>query len=470
MKYFKKLAGAVLALALALSLAVPAMAAMEGTLENGKITIKDAVSGQTYKAYQILYLESYNANTNAYVYKANSAWLTWLKEQATYVTVDTQGRVTWVENADAAAFAKLAQQKAASMNADASATANSSSVEFDHLKLGYYLVDTSLGTLCSLDTTNPSVEIEEKNEVPSLTKEVQEDSSGAWGAVNDVDIGQEVNFKATITAFPGAQNYVMHDKMSDGLTFDADSVSIAGLTKGTDYTVETSSLSDDCDFHVVFKQSYLDTIEKQTSIIVTYTASLNNGAVIADSGNPNNARLSYGESYTDWDQTTTYTWDMDVLKYANGVKSDVLSGAHFVLLNSTKDKVAVISNGKVSSWVNVPAAGEGGVVTWPANTELVTDSNGNIAIVGLDGDAYYLRETQAPAGYNLMTEDTGVTITSAPGENNTLTYTKAVAEINNNSGAELPSTGGMGTTLFYVLGGVLVLGAGVALVTKKRMA
>ncbi|MBQ2926495.1 MAG: SpaH/EbpB family LPXTG-anchored major pilin, partial [Ruminiclostridium sp.] len=309
--------------------------------------------------------------------------------------------------------------------------------------------------LCSLDTTNPSVEIEEKNEVPSLTKVVQEDSTEHWGETNDADMGQVVNFKATITAFPGAQNYVMHDKMSAGLTFDADSVSIAGLTEGTHYTVKTSDICSGCDFHIVFEQSYLDTIEDQTSIVVTYTASLNNGAVIAGSGNPNDARLSYGESHTDWVRTTTYTWDMNVLKYANNDENKVLAGAVFKLLNKAKTQAAKIENGKFVQWVDV---GSG--------TQLTTDAQGKIAIAGLDGDTYYLHETQAPAGYNLLTDDVEVKITGKTGN----TYTTVLAKVNNNSGAELPSTGGMGTTLFYVLGGVLVLGAGVALVTKKRMA
>ena len=157
---------------------------------------------------------------------------------------------------------------------------------------------------------------------------------------------------------------------------------------------------------------------------------------------------------------------MDVLKYANNDESKVLKDAKFVLLNSAKTQVATIVNGKVTGWADVPDADENGVVTWPANTVLTTGENGKIEIDGLDADTYYLREVEAPAGYNKLAEDKKVTITGATDET---TYTTVVTKINNQSGTELPSTGGIGTTIFYIVGGVLVVGAVVLLVTKKRM-
>ena len=150
MKCMRKFASIILALVMVMGLATTASATQEGNLTGGSITINDAVKGQTYNAYQILYLESYNATNKAYLYKANSAWETWLRTQTTYVTFDNEGYVTWVDGADAAAFAKLAQVEAAKMTADATSTADSTTVKFENLKLGYYLVDTTLGTLCSL--------------------------------------------------------------------------------------------------------------------------------------------------------------------------------------------------------------------------------------------------------------------------------------------------------------------------------
>ena len=495
MKYVRKSLALLLALILVLALGGTAFAAQEGTLTGGSVTINDAVPGQTYNAYQILYLESYSHTTDekgnitatgAYAYKANSAWETWLKTQTAYVSFDDQGYVTWVENADAAAFAKAAQVEAAKMTADATATAPAadegkthSTVTFSDLKLGYYLVDTTLGTLCSLDTTNPSVVMEEKNEVPANVKTVQEDSNDAWGATNDADIGQTVNFKSTITAQAGAENYVFHDKMSTGLTYGR----VTGITlNGTavdasNYTV-TAPAADGDTFDVTFTQTFCDTLKANDQIVISYTATLNENAVIAGAGNPNESKLSYGdkgdESHTPSgttppSETTTYTWDVDVLKYANGDKNKVLKDAQFVLLNSAKTKVATVVNGKLTGWVDVPAAGTDGTITWPANTVLTTGENGKIEIDGLDADTYYLREVKAPAGYNKLKDDIQVVITGATTVDGKLTYTTVLAKINNNSGTELPSTGGIGTTIFYVLGSVLVLGAVVLLVTKKRM-
>ena len=490
MKHVKKLASVLLALVMALALTATAFA--EG--ETGSITINDAVVGQTYTIYQLLDLESYNASANAYAYKATTAWNTFINSDAikgTYVEVDAQGYVTWKDGADAAAFAKAAQKYAKdnSIANQGSVTATTTTVSFTGLDLGYYLVDTTLGTLCSLDTTNPNVVMEEKNEVPTNVKTVEEDSTGNYGEKNDADIGQTVNFKSTITAQAGAENYVFHDTMSNGLTLNKESIKVNGVAvtdgqgndvAGDNYTVSYPSGdgSDGCTFEIAFAQSYLDTITAATTITITYSATLNENAKVGIEGNPNTSKLSYGEinsttgkpgSTTPPSETVTYTWDLDILKYGNKDESNVLPDAKFVLLNKDKSKVATVVNGKITGWVAVPTAGEGGSITWPANTVLTTDANGKIEIDGLDADTYYLRETQAPAGYNKLADDQEVKITGATTVDGKLTYTTVVAKINNQSGTELPSTGGIGTTIFYVLGGVLVVGAAVLLVTKKRM-
>ncbi len=473
----RKLTSLLLVLIMVLAMMAPAFAAGEGS-----ITIDNAVVGQTYTIYRILNLESYNSTTDAYSYKANAAWKVFVESdgiQGVYLKTDDQGYVTWVKGADPAAFAKLAQAYAANpanniTPVDAK-TAGTPTVSFTGLDLGYYLVDSTLGTLCSLDTTNPAATIEEKNAAPTNEKTVEEDSTGDYGKVNDADIGQTVNFRSTIIAQAGAQNYIFHDTMSAGLTFNTDSVKVTlndNAVAATNYTVKTSDLGDDCTFHVEFTQAFCDTLKANDKIVVSYSATVNANAVIGDVGNPNESHLSYGEdskTSTVPSTTKTYTWDMEVLKYGNGDKTKLLKDAQFVILNSTKDKVATVANGKVTGWVGVPAAGEDGVITWPANTVLTTDAQGNIHVSGLDADTYYLREVQAPAGYNKLAGDIEFKIVPTTGENNTLTYTTVVAEINNQSGSELPSTGGMGTTLFYILGSVLVLGTVVLLITRKRM-
>lgn len=485
MKRFKKLAGLMLALVMVLAMALPAFA--EG--ETGSITINDAVVGQTYTIYQILDLESYNASANAYAYKATTAWNTFINSDAikgTYVEVDAQGYVTWKTGADAAAFAKLAQKYAKDHNIgnQGTSTATTTTVSFTGLDLGYYLVDTTLGTLCSLDTTNPDVVMEEKNEVPTNVKTVEEDSKtgdAAWGTTNDADIGQTVNFKSTITAQAGAENYVFHDKMSDGLTLDKTSIKVDNIAvtdadgndkTGDNYTVSypTGEGADGCTFEIAFSQSYLDTITSSTTITITYSATLNEKANVGLNGNTNTSKLSYGDSSntktTPDSTTTTYTWDLDILKYANGDESKVLKDAQFVLLNKDKNKVATIANGKVTGWADVPTTG----TTWTDNTILTTGENGKIEIDGLDADTYYLREVKAPNGYNKLAGDVEITITGATtNEKNELTYTTVVAKVNNQSGTELPSTGGIGTTIFYAVGGALAVGAAILLVVKKRM-
>lgn len=478
MKTTKRIASLLLAVVLMLALSVTAFAENGINSNNGTITIDNAVVGQTYSVYQLFVLESYNTESEAYTYKANSAWESWLKLQTTYVSFDNQGYVTWVSGADAAAFAKAAQAYAKEQNIAATKTeaANSTTVKFENLNLGYYLVDSSLGTLCSLDTTNPTVTIKEKNAAPTNEKKVKEDSTGTFGKTNDADIGQTVEFRSTITAQAGAENCVFHDEMSAGLTYGiVTGITLNATTVDTkNYTVKTDGFTDGCTFEIVFTQDFCDTLKANDKIVISYTATVNENAVVGLPGNPNESKLSYGDATntktTPKSETITYTWDMDVLKYANGNESDVLAGAKFVLLNSDKTKVATVVNGKLTSWAAVPTAGEDGTITWPANTELTTGENGKIEIDGLDADTYYLRETAAPAGYNKLSNDVKVDITVAiTGENNTLTYTTVVAKVNNQSGTELPSTGGMGTTLFYIVGAALVLGAVVILVVKKRM-
>ena len=474
----RKLVSLLLAVAIVFAMTT-ALATQEGTLTGGSITINDAVPEQTYKAYQLLYLESYNKDAGAYAYKANSAWETWLKTQTTYLSFDAQGYVTWVENADAAAFAKLAQVEAAKMTADATATAPAaaegakySTVQFTGLKLGYYLVDTTLGTLCALDTTNPDVEMYEKNQAPTNVKTVEEDSTGNYGEKNDADIGQTVNFKSTITAQAGAENYVFHDTMSTGLTYTG----VTGITlNGTavdasNYTVVTESLTDGCTFEVRFTQAFCDTLKANDQIVISYTATLNENAVIAGDGNPNTSKVSYGDSsntkYTPDSQTKTYTWDVDVFKYTmNGENETALVGATFTLSKNAdgSNPIALVSEG--NNVYRVAKTGETGTVT-----EITTDTTGKFTIKGLDADTYYLTETAAPAGYNKLAGPVTIVIGENGVVNGTTEAPQGVDEVKvlNQSGTELPSTGGIGTTIFYVLGGVLAVGAVALLIAKRR--
>lgn len=468
MKRTKRIASVLLALVMALSLITTAFAAGE----TGSITIDNAVVGKTYTIYRIFDLNSHNDDYTAINYKVSTKWAEFFRDGAKgldYVTIDDQGYVTWKVGADKAAFAKdaYAFAQASSIPNDGQDKATSSTVKFENLTLGYYLVQSDLGVLCSLDTTMPNVTIKEKNSQPTVDKQVQENSNGTWGDTNDANIGDTVNFKTTINVVDGQpKNYVLHDKMSDGLTFDAGSVEVKigdrTLTPGSDYTL-IANPKDGCTFEIGFKENVL---KPNDVVIVTYSATLNDKAVIHPEPNTNETKLVYGEgSETTWDKTETFTYQFDLVK----TKTDktVLDGAEFKLYDAKTEgnEIALIDEGNGVYRVATAAekAAEGFVSA--------TIKAGKVTIKGLDSGTYYLEETKAPAGYNVLAERVEVKIDHA---NLTATvegdtYVSGGVQVINQTGAELPSTGGIGTTIFYVVGGLLVVAAGVLLVTRKRM-
>ena len=486
MKYVRKSLALVLALLLVLALGGTAFA--EG--ETGSITISSPVAGQTYKAYLMFELESYDTATGAYSYKITEAWREFVTTGAgkDYFAVDSQDYVTLkngvtVENdsAAAAAIAKAAVAYATSKGlAPAATLPKNGSYTATDLTLGYYVVDSSLGALCGLTTTKPSATINEKNEVPTIDKVVKEDSTGTYGDSNTAQIGDTVEFMTTIHAKKGAQNYKLYDQMEAGLNLNQDSIVVkvgdTVLTKGTNYTVAFDVACKDaqgneavCDFEITFSNDYLATITANTDIVVTYTAVLNKDAEIADDTNDNDTVLDYGDnSRTEWDETVTKTFMFDIIKTNSDLK--ILNGAKFELYDAQTDgnKIALV---KVSDGVyRVATAAEKSAEGFAS----AVIEAGKATVKGLDANTtYWLQETEAPAGYNKLAGRVEVKM-----ENSNLTTTmtgetwangNGGVQITNKTGTELPSTGGMGTTLFYVLGSVLVVGAVVLLVTRKRM-
>ena len=489
MKLIKKIAAIMLSIMMVLGMA--SVVSAEGTASGtsaatkGKITIENVTAGQTYKIYRILELESYNAETNSYAYKATNAWKNFINSNGikdVYVTIDANGYVTWKNNADAAAFAQKALAYAnntsnnISNNGFKTVEEGSSTVTFEDLDLGYYLVESSVGALCGLTTTNNEVTIAEKNGVPSVEKKVQEDSTNAWGDSNTADIGQTVNFQTTITAQQGAQNYVLHDKMEAGLTFGG----TVTVTKNgenvdaTNYTLKKATdlpatINDDCTFEIAFTPEFCNKLKANDQIIVTYSATLDDN-VVPKQEYKNETWLKYGEdNETTHDKTTTKTFELPVFKYTTkDGKKIKLAGATFTLSKNREgsDPIKLVKTSEENAaedTYRVAKAGDTDTVT-----AVTTPDSGKFTIKGLDADTYYLTETKQPDGYNKLSAP--ITVVIDDNGNITVdTTTVNEVKVENNTGSVLPSTGGSGTTMIYILGAILVLGSSVVLITKKRM-
>ena len=492
MKRVKRVLALLAAFALVLAMAVPAWAASTAaTGDNAgssSITIDGAVNEKTYTLYRIFDVAS--KTDDGMVYNVTTAWKPFFEGNGAgteYVEIDSLGQVKKLkkegfandsENAKAFAAAALAWAKTQSNIAVASVTAGNNEAKFTGLKEGYYLVDTTTGSLCSVGnvTGSTAVTIKEKNGVPSVDKQVQEDSDSSWGDKNDAEIGQEVNFKTTINVTAGnTTNYVLHDKMT-GLTYKADSIQITkangtvALTQGTDYTIETPK--DGCSFEIKFVNN--GKLNAGDVVVVTYTATVNADAVVAGTGNTNETWLDYGNNgHTTHDTTRTYVWEFKIYKYTKGAGENetvALPHAEFVLYKKSGETKSYLtaSGNKLTGWTTEENSA----------TKFTSDNNGNISISGLDAGEYYLKETKAPDGYNKLTDDIKVVLTKEYNESTNVgtaffaysNVTKAdKVEVENNAGTTLPSTGGMGTTVFYVVGGGLMAVAVVLLVTKKRM-
>lgn len=494
-KAMKKLMAALLAVAMVCAMAIPAFAADGSThssSEDGKITIQNAVANQTYKIYRILDLQ-YNDTAKSFRYVKNDKWGAFVEGQTTYLSVDSKtGVVTWAnsDNADNGTAIKALAVAAGqhvkdtpSLTADGSVKASSSTVIFDNLPLGWYLVVSDLTTdaICSIDTTAKQVTIKEKNGAPTVEKEV-EYASGSWGQGNDGNVGDTVNFQTTINVTDGdPTNYVLHDQMSKGLTFKENSIAVkVNDTLITNYTVEYTN-TDKCTFEISFPNGTLHTND---TVVVTYSATINNDAVVGTTGNENETWLKYGDNgETTHGKTKTYTWSFNIFKYFTDSNNDLqyLADVEFVLYrkDNTANKTEYAqfnSNNKLTGWTE--AENEA--------TKLKTNATSTVAVEGLDAGTYFLKEITTPGGFNGLTSDVEVKITSSCNILTGATYAveykmvneegftgtdeqEKVVPIENKRGTTLPGTGGIGTTIFYVVGGGLMAAAAILLITKKRM-
>ncbi len=503
MNSLKKVITTMMAVLIALIVASPAQAA-----GNASITITNAVEGSSYHVYKVFDASfSSDGKSVSYTIDETSAFFSTVKESGYFTLTQVGDTSTYNVVANEGFNEAAAKDLAASLSkvspkptVVASGTATGSTLAFNGLDNGYYFVDTTTGTLCDLATAN-NVEIKDKNEVPTVDKFVQEDSivESTEGAAsgdgvtgyqkkNDADLGQAVYYKTVITAQEGAVGYVLHDSMT-GLTFDGiDGVYVNSVSDDTKVAAGNYSVSSTSDgFDITFADSWTSTLADGDQIIVLYHATVNQDAVIAGDGNPNVTYLEYGNKNdsgkkptTPEHETRTYVWEIDVLKYT-GTRDNTLAGAVFQLKKG--DQVLYFVETE-AGYKLVPAGTEGAV------SEIKTPADGSIKFIGLDADTYTLVETDAPEGYNKLTDTITVTITSTTDHdkndklnsedqaNKTATVSYKMTKgtdtstgtvyVENKSGSELPSTGGMGTTMFYVAGAGLVAVAAAGFAVKRR--
>ena len=494
-----------LALMMALVLAVPAFAADE----TYTITITNTATGHTYEAYQIFSGDLHEGILSNIVWGSgvSAAGQTALGDAA-------ENAANLATSNDAHAFAK---KVAAYLTNPVESTAGNGVYTISNLEAGYYLVKDQDNTLTNADDFYTAYIMEvvgnvtaaPKGDKPTLKKQIKHNENGEWDVVGDNQIGDTVEFRI-ITKVPDTTgyttyDYIIHDTMSAGLTSNvqtADDVTIkVNNTTDLEKTYYTVAVNEQNPNSFTVKVDIIKAVAdgKMThnnELYTYYTGVLNADAKIYDEGKQENvAYLEYsnnpnvGSEKGKTPEKIVYDWTFKMGVNKVDEHGKALTGAAFVLSENGKLKVADMNcddNGvpsviteliglvKVSDGVyRVAVAGD-------ANVVYVIDA-GSAVIKGLDDATdYYLYETKAPAGYNLLKEPVQFEITASykdEGANYESVTVKVdgipasgmSTNIENRSGSTLPSTGGIGTTIFYVVGSVLVIGAAVVLITRKRM-
>lgn len=544
MRKVKKLIGVLLAAVMVLAMGVPAFAA-SGSYT---LTISEASAGHTYEAYQIFAGDlSENGQTLSNVTwgdgvngEALLAALKGTEEETTaYENCTTAADVAKVlenygdNSSEMKAFADIVGQYLTETTSGTLSAYNSENQSYtiSGLAAGYYLVKDKDDTVSGADAYTDFIlkvvkntEATPKSDVPTVEKKVQEDDKynldGGYGnGYNDVadwNIGDAVPFKLIGTlpenfADYDTYQYIFHDTLSAGLDLNEESIAVyyASDKAGTDktsissekYTVNVPGTeeADQCSFEVAFADlTSVEGVTAEKYIIVEYTATLKTSAEIGLPGNPNRVYLEFSNNpnsggegdtgETPEDKVIVFTYELDVTKVDGKDANTKLEDAEFKLYDANGKYVIVDDEGKVTGWADNE---EGG-------STLKSGEDGLFKVIGLDDGTYWLKETKAPDGYNLITDpikieikattvndqewtamedpsdaltalEIKVTVGSTTTSGNGDTESGIVAtDIENNKGATLPETGGMGTTIFYVLGAILVLGAGVLLIVRKR--
>ena len=510
MKKLKKMAAMLLALTMILMMSVPVTAAGEYS-----ISITNSSTGHTYEAYQIFSGDLSNGVLSNISWGSGvngSGLLAALKTAdaekyescsgAADVAKALAGEGGNTTAADTQAFAEKASQHLADTPTGTANTPSEGKYTISGLDAGYYLVKDKDNTLEGTDDSYTAyivkvlgnVEMAPKSGTATSEKKVKDinDSTdtayGNWVDTADHDIGDSIPFQLKGTLPGNYSDYdsyalTFHDTESAGLTFDKSSVKvyIDGHLTSSGYTVVTDGLSDDYTFEVRFTDLKTVTADDNTTkagnssvITVEYESVLNEHAAIGRAGNPNDMVMTFsnnpngtGTGKTPKDTVIVFTYKVVVDKVDQG--NEPLQGAEFTL----EKKVEGVSD---DTWTQIDVLGTAGTDT-------------TFSFEGLDDGDYRLTETNTPAGYNTIDPiyftvtathvDASLSLTNLNGNVTSgavqLTFTPSIPDgslsttVVNNQGLTLPETGGIGTTIFYVLGVLLVLGAGIPLAAKLRM-
>ena len=523
----KKVFAAAAAIATVFGLAATTVATANAA-DNATLTVSttDAkFASKTVNAYK-MFSATVSGDGKAVSYTLTDEWKPFFKNSVGLTGVTDENvndkandYVSKLKDSTLVAFAtkasNWAQTKANNITADATATVSADAsngkytATFTGLGYGYYVVavpgatlanaKSQYATLVSVHSTKVDADI--KGDLPTVDKKVQVDGTGK--DATDAKIGDTLTFTLTST-IPDMSAYDTYtfnfkDTLSKGLTFgQVKSVKVENvtLTENTDYTVTTPTASNNNTLTVAMK----DFKTKQQAnagkkITVTYTATLNENAVVGGAGNVNSAKIQYsnnpstngtGESEPSKVRVFTYGFTVDKYtgdKYDNAATR--LAGAEFTLAPKNGTAISFVQVTAGSATANavyrVAKAGETGTTT------ITTPANGKVVFQGLENGEYTLTETEAPAGYNKLasaigvkvdgrndgTDNTDATVTITYNNDNGSSYNQTasngVIPVRNKSGVTLPGTGGMGTIAFTVIG-VLVIALGVAWTLKRKNA